>query len=120
MSIFAITNETEHAAALAEYDRLAEALGDAPTEHAVAEVRALGLVISDYESRRWPIPEPDPIEFIKFMMEQKGLKVSDVASCFGSSYRAYEVLNRRRNLTLVMVRKLRDVLGCSADALLEA
>ena len=54
------------------------------------------------------------------MMEQKNLKVKDIASCFGTAARAYEVLNRKRNLTLAMIKKLRVVLGCTADSLIEA
>ena len=52
------------------------------------------------------------------MMEQKGLKMKDIAPCFGTLSRAYEVLSGKRNLTLAMIKKLRVVLGCPADALI--
>lgn len=80
-------------------------------EKADREFRLLALVIGDYENKHYPLPKADPIEFIKFMMEQKCLKVKDIADCFGSTHRAYEVLNRKRNLTLAMIRKLRVALG---------
>ena len=66
------------------------------------------------------VSNPDPVDFIKFMMEQKQIKVKDLVPCFGTASRAYEVLNRKRNLTLAMIKKLRTVLGCPADALIEA
>ncbi len=84
------------------------------------ELELMSMVLSAYEDKRYHFPNPDPVDFIKFMMEQKGLKVKDIASCFGSSNRAYEVLNRKRNLTLAMIRKLRVALGCPADALVGA
>ena len=76
------------------------------------------LVIKAYEDKRYPLPEVNPIDFIKFMMEQKGLKMKDIAPCFGTLSRAYEVLSGKRNLTLAMIKKLRVVLGCPADALI--
>ena len=85
------------------------------------ELELMSMVLSAYEEKRFPPPpNPDPIDFIRFMMEQKKLKVRDLAPCFGTASRAYEVLNRKRALTLGMIRKLRVVLGCSADALIEA
>lgn len=84
------------------------------------ELKLISLVIGDWETAHYHVPDPDPIDFIRFMMEQKGLKVRDLAPCFGTTSRAYEVLNRKRQLTLAMIRKLRVALGCSADALIEA
>lgn len=84
------------------------------------ELELMSLVLGAYEDKRLPFPEPDPIDFIKFMMEQKELKVRDIAPCFGTASRAYEVLNGKRKLTLAMIKKLRVALGCPADALIEA
>ena len=82
------------------------------------EMELMCLVIKAYEDKRYPLPEVNPIDFIKFMMEQKGLKMKDIAPCFGTLSRAYEVLSGKRNLTLAMIKKLRVVLGCPADALI--
>ena len=117
-NIYIITNDEEHAVALKAFDEMAESLGNNPDPRKVAEVDTLGTLISRYEDKRWPVPNPDPVDFIKFMMEQKGLKVKDLAPCFGTVSRAYEVLNRKRNLTLAMIKKLRSFLGCPADALI--
>ena len=82
------------------------------------EMELMCLVIKAYEDKRYPLPEVNPIDFIKFMMEQKGLKMKDIAPCFVTLSRAYEVLSGKRNLTLAMIKKLRVVLGCPADALI--
>lgn len=95
-----------------ELDNLAPELQD--------ELDLMSLVLREYENKRYHFAPPDPIDFIKFMMEQKGLKVKDIADCFGSANRAYEVLNGKRNLSLSMIKKLRHVLGCSTDALIGA
>lgn len=123
MSITVINTEQEYLDACKRMDdfldRHAEELNRLPPD-ADKEFRLLSLVIADYENKHYPIPHADPIEFIRFMMEQKNLKVKDIASCFGTAARAYEVLNRKRNLTLAMIKKLRIVLGCTADSLIEA
>lgn len=123
MNITVINTEKEYQAACRKLDEFLEKhaaeLDHLPTE-ADKEFRLLSLVIGEYENRHYPIPPADPIEFIRFMMEQKGLKVKDIAPCFGTTSRAYEVLNRKRNLTLAMIRKLRIMLGCTADSLIEA
>ncbi len=84
------------------------------------ELELMSMVLGAYENKRFHFSEPDPIDFIKFMMEQKQLKVKDLVPCFGTSSRAYEVLNRKRTLTLAMIKKLRVALECPADALIEA
>lgn len=85
---------------------------------AAEELELMSMVLSTYEEKRFHFPNPDPVDFIRFMMEQKNLKVKDLVPCFGTASRAYEVLNRKRTLTLAMIRKLRVALGCSADALI--
>ena len=95
-----------------ELDNLAPELQD--------ELDLMSLVLREYESKRYHFSSPDPIDFIKFMMEQKRLKVKDIADCFGSANRAHEVLNRKRNLSLNMIKKLHHVFGCSADVLIGA
>lgn len=123
MEISIIRNEEEYRAMCKRLDAFldahAEDLNDLKPE-AAEELKLLSLVIGDWEDEHYHIPAPDPVDFIKFMMEQKCLKVKDIADCFGSAHRAYEVLNRKRNLTLAMIRKLRIALDCSADALIKA
>lgn len=64
------------------------------------------LLIEEYEKKHYPIEPPDPVEAIKFRMEQQGLTVKDLASAIGKENRVYEILNHKRNLTLPMIRKL--------------
>lgn len=77
-------------------------------------------LIEAYEKKHYPIARPDPIEAIKFRMEQAGLTVKDLEPMIGRTNRVYEVLNRKRPLTLAMIRKLHSGLGISAEVLLGA
>ena len=69
------------------------------------------ILINEYENKHFPIEVPDPIEAIKFRMEQKGLTVKDLEPAIGKSNRVYEILNRKRNLTLPMIKKLHVQFG---------
>ena len=121
MDIKIIKNDEEMYAMSARINeflaKYADNLDNLPSE-LQDELDLMSLVLREYESKRYHFENPDPIDFIKFMMEQKGLKVKDIADCFGSANRAYEVLNRKRNLSLAMIKKLRPILGCSTDALI--
>ena len=75
-------------------------------------------LVQAYEARRVPIAAPDPVEAIKFRMEQSGLSVKDLEPIIGKSNRVYEVLNRKRPLTLAMIRRLHQQLGIPADVLI--
>lgn len=123
MEISIIKNEEEYRAMCQRLDQFldthAEELNDLKPEDR-EELKLISLVIGDWEDAHYHIAEPDPIDFIKFMMDQKQMKVKDIAPCFGTASRAYEVLNRKRALTLAMIKKLRVTLGCPADALIEA
>lgn len=123
MEINTIKNDDELRAMVARVNAFLEAhadeLDNLKPEDA-EELELMSLVIGAYEDKRFPEPKVDPVDFIKFMMEQKGLKVKDLVQCFGTASRAYEVLNGKRKLTLAMIKKLRVVLGCPADALIEA
>ena len=72
----------------------------------------------DYENRHFPIDLHDPVEAIKFRMEQGGLTPKDLQPMIGRLNRVYEVLNRRRPLTLGMIRKLHEELGIPAESLI--
>ncbi|EHN6806657.1 transcriptional regulator [Salmonella enterica] len=75
------------------------------------------VLISEYENKHYPIEAPDPVEAIKFRMEQQGLTVKDLEPAIGKSNRVYEVLNRKRNLTLPMIRKLHTMFGIPLKSL---
>lgn len=78
----------------------------------------ISILVMDYETKHYPIGEPDPIEYIKFRMEQLSLTQKDVAKWFGGANRVSEVLNRKRGLTLKMIRTLHHELKIPAEALL--
>ena len=80
----------------------------------------LVTLIQAYEARHFPMLPPDPIESIKFVMEQRGLTVHDLTPVFGRTNRAYEVLSRRRPLSLAMIRKLHNDFGIPAEVLIAA
>ena len=108
-----------------EYQTALKALGvffdnnpdDADTD-TVDYFEVLATLVENYEKEHHPIDPPDPIEAIKFRMEQSGLTVKDLTNIFGRTNRAYEVLNGKRPLSLAMIRKLKTELGISADILI--
>lgn len=83
------------------------------------ELELLSLLIDNYEKENFPIDLPDPIEAIKFRMEQLGYKQSDLAAAMGLKSRVNEILNRKRKLTLDMIRKLHEVLGIPTEVLVK-
>jgi HTH-type transcriptional regulator / antitoxin HigA len=83
------------------------------------ELDLLSLLIDNYEKEKYAIDLPDPIEAIKFRMEQLGYKQKDLAGALGLKSRVSEILNRKRKLTLDMVRKLHEVLGIPTDVLVK-
>ena len=78
----------------------------------------LATLIDAYEAEHFPIDPPDPIEAIKFRMEQQGLTRREFEQIIGSRAHATEVLNRKRQLSIEMVRRLHDRLGISAEVLI--
>jgi len=76
-------------------------------------------LIAAYEAKHFPISAPDPIEAIKFRMEQSGLSVNDLVPMIGAKNRVYEVLAHRRPLTLAMIRNLHAGLGIPAEVLIQ-
>ena len=77
------------------------------------------MIVEDYEKQHYPIEPPDPIDLILFVMEANGLKQKDMLPYFGTRARTSEILNRRRPLTLEMIRKLADGLKLPADLLVK-
>jgi HTH-type transcriptional regulator/antitoxin HigA len=114
MDIRPIRDDGDYRAALAEVERLWDAdPGTAEGDH----VEVLTTLIEDYEARHFPIPAPDPIAAVVFMMEQMGLSRHDLEPALGSRGRVSEILNRKRPLTLPMVRALSELLHVPMDVL---
>lgn len=78
----------------------------------------LATLVDAYEAARYPMDPPDPIEAIKFRMEQQGLTRKDLEPLIGTRTRIAEVLNRRRSLSIGMIRRLHETLGISAEVLI--
>ncbi len=116
MELTPIRTKRDYEAAIKQ----AEAWWDAPTGSPKAKrLDVLTLLIEDYESRYFPMEPPDPIEFLLFIMEQRGLARKDLEPFIGSRARVAEVLNRVRPLSLEMIRSLSDGLGLPADVLVK-
>ena len=110
-----IRNDEGHAEALAAIEGLWRAEPGTP-EHDRLEV--LAMLVDDYESRRWPIEPADPVDLIRYVMEQRGLTRKDLEAAIGSRARVSEILNRRRPLTMKMAWRLHEAFGIPADALI--
>jgi HTH-type transcriptional regulator / antitoxin HigA len=111
-----IKNETEYEAALERIDELMEA---EPGTDAFDELELLGMLVDTYENEAHPIGLPDPIEAIRFRMDQSGLKQKDLIPFIGSRSKISEVLSGHRKLSLTMIRKLHQGLGIPSDVLLK-
>ncbi len=96
-----------------------EVIFDAPIGTAESdEADILGLMVDEYEKRHYPIESPDPIEAIKIRMEEMQLKQIDLVDAIGGKSRVSEILNRKRKLTVEMIRKLTPRLNLSAGLLI--
>jgi HTH-type transcriptional regulator/antitoxin HigA len=110
-----IRTKRDYEGALAEIERLwGKKLGTPEGDR----LDVLVTLIEAYEATRYPMDPPDPIEAIKFRMEQQGLSRRDLESLIGTRTRVAEVLNRRRNLSIGMIRRLHKALGISAEILI--
>ncbi len=83
------------------------------------ELEILTILIEKYEKENYPIEMPDPIEAIKFRMEQLGMKQKDLAEVMGFKSRVSEILNRKRKLTIDMIRKLNQKLNIPSEVLIQ-
>ncbi len=83
------------------------------------ELKLLGILIEQYENEKFPIDLPDPIEAIKFRMEQMGYNQNDLAKIVGFKSRASEILNRKRKLSLEMIRQIHTSLKIPTDVLIQ-
>jgi len=115
MQIRPIKTKADHRAALKEIERLMDAR---PGTTASDRLEVLTTLVDRYESEHEPIDPPDPIEALLYHMESRGLTRRDLEPYLGSRARVAEILNRRRSLTIDMIRKLHEGLGISADVLI--
>ena len=115
MNIRPIKTETDYRDALKRMEQIFDAAIGTPESD---EADILGLVIDEYEKKHYPIDAPDPIEAIKIRMEEMQLKQIDLVDEIGGKSRVSEVLNRKRKLTVEMIRNLTKRLNLSTDILI--
>jgi HTH-type transcriptional regulator/antitoxin HigA len=115
MDLKLIKTETDYQNAL----KRLEVIFDAPIGSSESdEADILGLIIDEYEKKNFPIEAPDPIEAIKIRMEEMHLKQVDLVAEIGGKNRVSEILNRKRKLTLEMIRNLTQRLNLSSELLI--
>jgi HTH-type transcriptional regulator/antitoxin HigA len=111
-----IRTETDYDAAMAEVERLWGAKSGTPKGD---RLDVLATLVEAYEAKHYPMDSPDPIEAIRFRMEQQGITRKELEPMIGTRGRVSEVLARKRSLTIEMIRRLHDGLGISADILIQ-
>jgi HTH-type transcriptional regulator/antitoxin HigA len=116
MNITPLKTNTDYDNALKRMELLFDAGAGTPESD---EADILALVIDDYERKHFPIEAPDPIEAIKIRMEEMQLKQSDLINEIGGKSRVSEILNKKRKLTVDMIRNLTSRLNLSADILVK-
>jgi HTH-type transcriptional regulator/antitoxin HigA len=111
-----IKTNKDYQAALARLDIIFDAKkGSAEAD----ELELLSLLVEQYEDKHYPIDMPDPIEAIKFRMEQMGYTQTDLANAIGLKSRASEILNKKRKLTLEMIRNLHEKMNIRTEVLIQ-
>ena len=115
MEIKPIRTKRDYEAALKEIEGLMDAKRNSPEGD---RLDILVTLVEAYEAKHFPLDLPDPVEAIKFAMEQRNLTVKDLVPYIGQPNRVYEVLNRKRPLTMAMVWKLHKGLGIPAESLI--
>ena len=116
MEIKPIRTEADYEAALKDIEKLMESQPGTPEGD---RMDVLVTLIEAYEAKHFPIPEPDdPVEVLEYYMESRGLNRSDLIAYLGSKERVSEVFNRKRGLSLEMIRRLHNGLGIPADLIM--
>ena len=115
MNIHPIHTENDYNVALKRVESLMDAV---PGSKDFDELEILSTLVESYETKHYSIDAPDPIEAIKFRMEQEGLMQKDLVAIFGNKSRVSEVLNKKRKLTLDMIRNLHENLNIPFENLL--
>lgn len=117
MNIHPIRTDDDYRAALRELSACFDNQPEPGTEDG-DRFEVLATLVEAYETKHFPIESPDPIEAIRFRMDQGGLTVKDLVPSIGQPNRVYEVLNRKRGLTIDMIRNLHRNLGIPAESLI--
>lgn len=117
MKLRPIKNENDYNQAL---ERLEVIFDAKPGTKEGDELEILGILIDNYENECFPIDLPDPIEAIKFRMEQLNYSQNDLAEIIGLKSRASEILNKKRKLSLDMIRKLTEKMHIPTEVLIQA
>lgn len=117
MEIHPVRTQRDYRAALREISRLMES-DPAPDTGDGDALDILAKLVEAYEEKHFPIDLPDPVEALKFRMEQAGLSPKDLVPAIGRLNRVYEILNRKRPLTLGMIWKLHEKFGIPAESLI--
>lgn len=124
MNMKPIHNDRDNDKAIEHIEALFEIVMDKGEENTpkevLNEIEVLGILIDEYERKRYPIGKTDPIVAIKFEMEQRSLVPKDMTKYFGSSSRYYDVINGKRNLSIAMIKKLHQGLNMPYECLLPA
>ena len=115
MEIHTIKTEQAYESALKQIDGLLESKANSKQAE---RLEILSILVEDYEKKHYKIDMPDPIEAINFRLEQLGLSRKDLEKTIGSRGRVSEIFNRKRNLTLSMIRKLHNSLNIPTDILI--
>lgn len=115
MDIKVIKTEEDYQKALKRLEVIFDASADSPEGD---EAEILTILIEKYEDENYPIGPPDPIEAIKFRMDQLDMKKSDLAEIIGYKSRVSEILSKKRKLTLQMIRKLHEKLKIPYETLI--
>ncbi|MDD2982084.1 MAG: helix-turn-helix domain-containing protein [Crocinitomicaceae bacterium] len=116
MNIKLIKTESDYNQALERLETIFDAKKETPEGD---ELELLGMLIEQYENEHFPITLPDPIEAIKFRMDQMGYNQNDLARIIGFKSRASEILNRKRKLSLEMIRQIHEKLNIPTDVLIQ-
>jgi HTH-type transcriptional regulator/antitoxin HigA len=111
-----LKTKADHRAALARIDALMEAAPGSPNEE---ELELWSLLVDRYEEERFRIDPPDPVDAIRFRMEQRGMQPADLRQFLGGKSRVSEVLNHKRPLSIAMIRALHAGLGIPAEVLVQ-
>ncbi|PZR37807.1 MAG: transcriptional regulator [Azospira oryzae] len=117
MKLKLIKTKKDYQQALARLEVIFDAKKGSPEGD---ELEIMGILIDQYENEHFPIDLPDPIEAIKFRMEQLGYTQADLAKVVGLKSRASEILNKKRKLSLDMIRQLHEKLNIPTDVLIQA
>jgi HTH-type transcriptional regulator/antitoxin HigA len=110
-----IRDQADYEASLVEVERLWGSRSGTPEGD---RLDVLATLIDVYEAKHYPMEPPDPIDAILFRMEQQGLTRKDLEPLIGTRARVAEVLNRKRSLSIDMIRRLNEMLGISAEVLI--